>query len=202
MQATLSRPEAHPAARNRWRWSLPTVLLTLVLANAVLALVLFAVRSPSASPTSDVRAAELPVQIRALQQRIAAGQPGDAYALDLSDAELTAAAGYYAATLSEVPFTQIQLATTGDRVAVDAVTRGLAVPVPVHATVALTAVDGAPRARVEDVRVAGSGLPAFVRDQVLREANASLDLSRYDLPVTVDVIDLTPGRLVLRGHVR
>lgn len=176
--------------------------MALVLANTVLALAFFAVRPPWASPTSDAQAPELPVQIRALQQRVAEAHPGESYALDLSDAELTAAAGYYAATMPEVPFTRIEVAVAGDRIAVDAVTRGLAVPVPVRATVSLAAVDGTPHARVEDVRVAGSGLPAFAREQVLREANASLDLSRYDLPLTVDVVDLAPGKLVLRGRLR
>jgi LmeA-like phospholipid-binding len=101
-----------------------------------------------------------------------------------------------------VPFTRIQVAVAGERIAVDAVTRGLAVPVPVHTSLSLAAVGGTPLARVEDVQVAGSGLPAFAREQVLHDANASLDLSRYDLPLAVDDVELTPGRLVLRGYLR
>jgi len=202
MQATLGRPNAHLPASGRWRWHVPSWLVALVLANTLLALALFALRPPWASPTSDAQAPELPVQIRALQQRVAEGHPGEPYALDLSDAELTAAAGYFAATAPDVPFIRIQVAVAGDQLAVEAVTRGLAVPVPVHATVSIAAVDGTPQVRVEDVRVAGSGLPSFARDQVLREANTSLDLSHYDLPLTVDAVDLAPGRLILRGRLR
>jgi hypothetical protein len=42
-------------------------------------------------------------------------------------------------------------------------------------------------------------LPAFVRDRILREANSSLDFSRYPLPVTVEAVELRPGGLTVRG---
>jgi hypothetical protein len=178
------------------------VLVALVLANVLLALALFAVPAPWVSHSREVEVPVLPIQIRDLQQRIAEGRSGEPYILDLNDSELTAAADYYAAMAREVPFTRIQVRVVDQRLAVDAVTANLAVPLPVRALVALSAVDGIPRASVEDVRIAGSGLPAFARDQILREANASLDLSRYDLPLTVDTIDTSPGRLVLRGRLR
>jgi DUF2993 family protein len=204
MDATLGRPEtSRPTqARWHWRWSLPTILVALVLANMLLALALFALRAPWVSRSREVEVPTLPVQIGDLQQRIAEGRSGEPYVLDLDDGALTAAANYYAATARDVPFTRIQVHVVGNRLTLDAVTANLAVPVPVQALVALSAVDGIPQARVEDVRIAGSGLPGFARDQILREANASLDLSRYALPLTVDTIDTTPGRLVLRGRLR
>ena len=201
-----------PATRHNWRarlqagrrrdWSPASVAVVLALANLLLALSLFAVRSPWARPAADAVPPALLAQIRELQARIAAGQHGQPYTLALSDAELTAAAAYYAATSPGVPFTRVRLAVTGDGVSVDAVTRALAVPVPVHATVLLTAREGVPSARIADVRVAGAGLPAVVHDEVLREANASLDLSRYDLPLTVDALELHAGGLTMSGTLK
>jgi hypothetical protein len=202
MDATLVRKEAPKPAQNRGRWSLPTWLVGVVLANGLLALTLFAVRSPWVSRTREVEVPVLPMEIRNLQQRIAERHPGEPYVLDLNDSELTAAAGYYAATVPDVPFTPIQVRVVNGRLTLDAVTANLAVPVPVRATVALSTTNGTPRARVDDVRIAGAGLPAFARDQILREANSSLDLSRYSLPLTVDTIYTSPGSLVLRGRLR
>ena len=179
-----------------------SVVALLALANLLLALSLFAARSPWVRPAAESVPPALPAQIRELQARIASGQHGQPYSLALSDAELTATAGYYAATSPGVPFTRVELAVTGDGVSVDAVTRALAVPVRVQATVVLTAREGVPSAHVEDVRVAGAGLPAFVHDEVLREANASLDLSRYDLPLTVDALELHAGGLTVSGTLK
>ncbi len=199
--ATLGRPRPRPGLAGRWRWSAARVVALVVLLNAIVAFLVFAAHAPWAAPAEEP-APMLPAQVRDLQERIAAGRHGEAYALEFSDAELTAAAGYYAATSGEVPFTRIRIAAVGDRVVVDAVTRGLAIPVPVRAMVALSTVDGVPRTRVEDVRVAGSGLPGFVRDQVLRQANESLDLSRRDLPLIVDEVQVSSGRVAIRGSLK
>jgi transposase len=185
VQARLSR---------QWR----TVTL-IGLANVVLALLAFTLRGPVDAPAERLSTPALPANISGLSERVAAGSHGEAYSLTLSDAELTAAAGYFAARSPEIPFTRIQISVIGNRVVVDAVTRGMAVPVPVEATVALAAVHGSPNARVEDVRVAGSGVPTFIHDQVLRQANASLDLSRYDLPVSVDELELRNGSITISG---
>ena len=53
-----------------------------------------------------------------------------------------------------------------------------------------------------DVGVGGMPLPAFAHEQVLREANRAVDLSRYELPVTVDTIALRDGVLEARGTVK
>lgn len=37
---------------------------------------------------------------------------------------------------------------------------------------------------------------------IVRQDNAGLDLSRYNLPVTVDTLELRPGTMVIRGVVR
>jgi DUF2993 family protein len=200
MQTTVAAPQTHLPGKYASQWTLPRLVMVLVLVNVVIAALAFVARPPWRTPVAEAPGSELPPQVRELQRRIADGRPGEPYVLNLSDAELTATAGYFAAAAPDVPFTRIQVAVVGDRVVVNAVTRGLAIPVPVRAIVLLTAAEGAPAARVEDVRVAGAGLPAFARDQVLREANASLDLSQYRLPVTVDSLDLATGGLVIRGR--
>jgi hypothetical protein len=111
-------------------------------------------------------------------------------------------AGAFLANRRDIPFTRIQVAVVGQNVVVDGVTSGLAVTVPVRATGTVSAVDGKPRARIESISLGDMPLPAFARDQVLREANASLDFSRYDLPLTVDAVELHAGSLAIRGSLR
>jgi len=181
----------------------PRAIVTLVLVvNLVILLVAFAVRPPWTPGAEHSAVPALPAQIQDLQQRIESGHHDEPYSVSLTDAELTAAVAHFAATSPDVPFTGIQARIVGEQVAVDAVTKGLAIPIPVHATVSLSVSNGVPAAHVDDVRVAGAGLPAFVHDQVLRQANASLDLSRYDLPLTVDKLQQSPGTLAFQGRLK
>jgi hypothetical protein len=178
------------------------LVVAIILANVLLALAVFVLRPPWLPEAEEVPAPVLPAQIEVLQEAVASGDHDEPYAVTLSDAELTATRAYYAARSPNVPFTRIQASTVGNRVAVDAVTRGLAVPVPVQATVALSTSHGVLKAQVDEVRVAGAGLPTFIHDQVLGQANASLDLSRYDLPLTVDAIQLRPGSFAFSGRLK
>ena len=74
--------------------------------------------------------------------------------------------------------------------------------VPVRIVGTVSAAGGLPRARIEDVSLGGTPLPAFVRDQIVREANASLDFSRYRMPLTVDALETAPSRLTIRGTLK
>jgi hypothetical protein len=178
-------------------------LALLVAANVVLALVLFLLRSPAGSIEAvRVPPYQLPAQIVTLQDRIVEGPSGEPYALNLTDDELTAAVGYFVARAPDVPFTRLRVAVIGDRILVDGVTKGLAVTVPVQATVSLSTENGLPQAHIEAVSLGGVILPSFVQDQVLRQANASLDLSRYPMPITVDGIEQRPGGLTIRGTLK
>jgi hypothetical protein len=186
----------------RWTRSPRVVLSLFAVLNVILLLAAFAVRQPWADGAKQVAVPALPPEIQDLQVRLASGHHDEPYAVSLTDAELTAALAHYAATVPDVPFTGIQATILGDQVAVDAVTRGLAIPIPVHATVSLSASNGVPAARVNDVRIAGAALPASVHDQLRRQANSSLDLSQYDLPLTVDTLQLSPGNLAFAGQLK
>jgi hypothetical protein len=144
----------------------------------------------------------LPAQVVELQTRVQRGEHGTPYMLTLTDEELTATARHFLAQSEDVPFTQVRVAVVGSRLEVSGVTTGLAVAVPVKVMANAEARNGAPVVSVADVDVGGLALPPFVREQVLREANRAVDLSRYDLPVTVDAISLRPGVLEARGTVR
>ena len=96
----------------------------------------------------------------------------------------------------------MRVVVVGNHLEVSGVTTGLAVAVPVKVVANAVARDGVPVVSVVDVDVGGLALPSFVREQVLREANQAVDLSRYDLAVTVDAVTLWPGVLDVRGTVR
>ena len=144
----------------------------------------------------------LPAQVAELQARVQRGEHGTPYALTLTDEELTATARHYLAQSEDVPFTQVRVSVVGNHLEVSGVTTGLAVAVPVKVVANAAARSGAPVISVVDVDVGGLALPPFVREQVLREANQAVDLSRYDLAVTVDAVTLRPGVLDVRGAVR
>jgi hypothetical protein len=193
--------EAAPTQR-RWVWSPGRVVAAVALVNLVVALLLFTSRPPWSMPAERALAPVLPAQLAAIQQRIASGHHGESYEVSLSESELSSALSYFATTTPDVPFTNIHARILADHIAVDAVTRGLAVPVPVRADVTLSISNGGPGAHVEEVSVAGAELPAFVHAQVLQQANASLDLSQYELPVTVDSLQQRPGVLDFGGTLK
>lgn len=177
------------------------LLLLVVVLNLGLALALFAVRPPwrierVAAPTAP------PPQVAALTAQIDRGEHGAPYQLTLTDDDLSATAGYVLAQSQDVPFSQVRVRVVGGTVEANAVTTGLAVAVPVRIQANVIARDGAPVVQVTDVGIGGMPLPAFAHEQVLREANRAVDLSRYTLPVTVDAITLRDGVLEARGTVK
>jgi len=188
-------------------WSFRRVLVLVAAVNLLLGVALFALRSPQGAGAALEPPPALPPQVEALRALIAEGRHGEPYVLDLTDDELSATAEYFLAQRPNVPFARVRMAVQGPLpgaeglVVVDAVTRGLAFTVPVRASGRLSAAAGLPRATIEDVSLGGTPLPAFVRDRVLAEADASLDFSRYALPVTVDALELRPGGLTIRGTV-
>jgi hypothetical protein len=139
------------------------VLSLFAVLNVILLLAAFAVRQPWADSAKQVAVPALPPELQDLQVRVASGHHDEPYSVSLTDAELTAALAHHAGTVPDVRFTGIQATILGDQVAVDAVTRGLAIPIP---------------------------------------ANSSLDLSQYDLPLTVDTLQLSPGNLAFAGRLK
>ena len=191
-----------PRAAARPGPALPLRLLLLVtVINVVLGLGLFLLRPPGRVERSDVPP-PLPPQVAELQARVQRGDHGTLYTLTLTDEELTATARYFLAQSMDVPFSQVRVAVVGGRLEATGVTTGLAVAVPVRVVANVEARNGAPVVSVVDVGVGGLALPSFVREQVLAEANRAVDLSRYDLAVTVDVVALGGGTLLARGTVR
>jgi uncharacterized protein YpmS len=196
--------EASPPSGDLPRRGPAVSLRLLVLATIVnlgLALALFALRPPGrvervAAPTT------LPLQVAALTAQVQRGEHGAPYQLTLTDDDLSATAGYYLAQSQDVPFSQVRVNVAGGKVEANAVTTGLAVAVPVRIQANVVARDGAPVVAVTDVGVGGMPLPAFAHEQVLREANRAVDLSRYHLPVTVDAIAIRDGVLEARGIVK
>ncbi len=197
-----ARGGAVPAARKRRHASAVTLLALVVAVNVVVGSVLFLARVPAAPGRSTAAPHELPAQVKDVQAAIDEGRHGEGYALALSDADLTALADYFLAETPESPFAGVKVVVTGDRVVAEGVAKALAVPVPVRATAVVGARDGVPWAKVEDVSLGQVALPGAVRERTIREVNASLDFSRYAMPITVDTLELRPGGLTVRGTVK
>ena len=192
--ATEAPPRPRPAV--------PVKLLLLVTAlNVLLAAGLLTLRPPWRVERSDAPPT-LPPQVAELQARAARGEHQAPYTLTLTDDELTATARYFLAQSEDVPFSQVRVTVLDGRLEATGVTAGLAVAVPVRIVANVEARNGAPIVSVVDVGIGGVALPTFVREQVLTEANRAVDLSRYELPVTVDAVTLRPGALDVRGTVR
>lgn len=182
--------------------AVPRRLLLLVAAvNVLLAVGLLTLRPPWRVERSTA-APPLPAQVAELQARVGSGEHGTPYVLTLTDDELTATARHFLAQSDDVPFSQVRVAVFDGHLEASGVSTGLAVAVPVKVVANAVARNGAPVVSVVDVDVGGLALPPFVREQVLREANRAVDLSRYDLAVTVDAVSLRPGVLEARGMVR
>jgi len=162
---------------------------------------LLALRPPWRVERADVPP-PLPPQVVELRARVSRGEHEAPYTLTLHDEELTATARYFLAQSEDVPFSQVRVAVVGGRLEATGVTTGLAVAVPVRVLANVEARDGAPMITVQDVGIGGMALPTFVREQALAEANKAVDLSRYDLPVTVDAVTLRDGALDVYGKVR
>lgn len=196
--------EASPALEGPARLgpAVPLRLLLLVTAvNVLLAVGLLLLRPPWRVERSDAPPT-LPAQVAELQARVARGEHQTPYTLTLADDELTATARYFLAQSEDIPFGQVLVAVVDGRLEATGVTTGLAVAVPVRVVANVEARNGAPVISVVDVGIGGLALPTFVREQILTEANRAVDLSRYDLPVTVDAVALRPGALDVRGTVR
>ncbi len=183
------------------RLSFGKVLALVTATNVLLGAALFVLRPPAGADGAVVPPA-LPAPVAELEARIGQGHPGEPYLLDLSDEELTALASYVLAHAPDVPFARPKVTVTGEKVVVNGVTKSLAVAVPIRLTSALAAKDGRPTALVEDVSLGQTALPGAVRDQILRAANQSLDLSRYAIPLTVDAVELRPGGVTLHGTLK
>jgi hypothetical protein len=182
-------------------WLSPGRLLaSLAVANLLLGVGLFALRSPLRQDT-NAPPAELPAQLQDLQARMDGRHRGEPFSLTLTNAELTAAVAVFLQESSGVPFSDVRVAVARDQVVVDGTARGAAFAVPVRATLTATVVEGHPVVRVVKVSLGRTTLPAFVRDQILAQANASLDLSQYDLGVTLDALTLGSGTLTVRGTI-
>jgi hypothetical protein len=175
----------------------------LVLANFLVGGIAFGVRAPwLAPPAVASSSAQLPLPVQRLKTAIDAGRHGEPYVLSLSDADLAALVGYVLDRSPSIPFGQVTIAVGDNQIVAEGVTRGMAVNLPVRVTGTVSARDGLPVARVEDVSLGDAPMPGFVRDQVVRQINASLDFSRYNLPVTVESIELQRGRMTIRGTVK
>jgi hypothetical protein len=184
------------------RWSFTRLLVVVAVVNLLLGGALFALRPPGRDSGEDIPPPELPAQAEVLRAKVAAGQHGEPYALDLSDEELTATAGYFLARAPDVPFARVTVAVRGEKLVIEGATKGLGVTVPVRLTGSIDARDGLPRAAVDDVSLGETPLPGLVRERVLHEINRSLDFSRYGLALTVDGVELRPGGMTIRGTIK
>ena len=79
--------------------------------------------------------------------------------------------------------------------------RGGAFVVPVRATLTASVANGVPVFAIEDVGLGRTPLPTFVRDQVIQQANAALDLSAYDLGVTLQSLTLGDHLVTIVGTI-
>lgn len=192
--STTDEPRPKPAVSLRW-------LVLVAILNAALATGLLVIRPPWRVERAAT-APELPAQVARLQAQIQRGEHSTPFSLDLTDDDLTATAAYFLARRTDVPFSQVRLAVLDGQVEASAVTTGLAVAVPVRVTANVLARDGQLAIQVMDVDVGGTTLPGFARDEVLRQANQAVDLSRYNLPLIVETVRLRPGQLQALGRVK
>ena len=155
------------------RATMGKTLIWLVVGNLCIGIFLFFIHTPR-QPVAR-QTPRLPAQVVALENSIAQGRHGAPFALDLSDQELSDTLTAYLAEDQDLPFARAMVAVTRGRIAVDAVTRGFALAVPVHVDGTLSARDGQLLAHVDDVRLGNAALPGFARDQILAQVNASLD---------------------------
>jgi hypothetical protein len=182
-------------------WLSASRLLALVaVANVLLGVGLFTLRSPLRQAT-NAPPTELPAPIRELVDRMDGSHRGESYTLTLSDADLTTAVAYFLATSPDVPFSKVRVTVAGGRVVINGTATGAAAGLPVRATLKVEARDGHPVVQVEKVSLGSTPLPGFIRQQVIDQANASLDLSQYDLGVTVEAITLGTGTITVRGKI-
>jgi hypothetical protein len=203
MSSTAPTKWTNPTAQLLYYLTLRGALVLVVVVNLLLAGLLFGLQ-PVSQSARPVNAAPppLPAAVETLLARRAAGGAGESYSLTLSDADLTALAGRALSERSDVPFTRVRVASHPSRLSADALATGLAFPLPVRVSSILMPENGQPRLFVTDVTVSGMPLPSFARQQLMGEAKAGLDLSRYELPLTVEGRELRDGALTLTGRLR
>ncbi len=180
------------------------LLLALVLlaAGGLAALVFFYLPSLFGRAEPQGPPPLMPLQIEELQAKIATGRHGEPYSLKLTDPDLSALLASYLASDPNSPFSPVKARVVGDRVVVDGMTKGPGISLPVRATVAVSASGGRPVTRVENVSLGDVPLPGPVRDQVVSQVSEGLDLSRYNLPITVENVELGPGTTAVRGRIK
>jgi uncharacterized protein YpmS len=177
-------------------------LVTLAVANLALAIGLLLLKPPGRVEIAVETRPTLPAQVAQLVMDVNAGKHGEPFTLVLTDADLGASISYYLANSPDAKFTHISVAVSPEEVTLDAVTKGLAVSIPVRVTVGLALRDGKPFATVRDVSLGSTQLPSFVRDQIIQSANKSLDLSATPLAVTLETLTLHQGNMTITGKVQ
>ena len=180
----------------------PMVKVLTVLMVGTLGLVALFLLYPRTQPVSqaDLPPPTVPPQVEKLQAQISQGQPSEPYTLTLSSDELTALAGNYLATHPEVPFTQAQVSIEGKNLVVTGVTKGLPLTLSVRVSARVGAKDGVPWAQIEDVSFGKVQVPGVLRDQILKEVNRYLDVSRYPIPMSVDNRELGTASVTISGQ--
>ena len=177
------------------------LLALLSVANLLLGVGLFAVRSPERVAIVAATPA-LPAQIAALEALMDGNHHGQPFTLTLTDAELANTVAYFIAESNgAIPFSDVSVTIGNDQLVVNGKARGGAFVVPVRATLTASVANGVPVFAIEDVGLGRTPLPTFVRDQVIQQANAALDLSAYDLGVTLQSLTLGDHLVTIVGTI-
>ena len=185
----------------------------LLIVVGILTGVVLYLQHPTLNPTPEVKLASvvsslspeapaLPAEVQDLQATIAAGRHGESYDVTLSQEQLSSLANSFLETRPAIPFTDVRIVIDGEKVIADATTKGLAITLPLRVTGIISAKNGSPLLQIEEVSLGRASLPGFMRDRILSEVNASLDFSRYSIPLTVETIELRDGMLSVRGTVK
>jgi hypothetical protein len=183
-------------------WFVGGKLLALfTVANLLLGVGLFALRSPERQ-NRNVPPPELPAQIKELIALMDGKHGGQSFTLTLTDAELSDTVGHYIAESNEaIPFSDVRVSVNRAGLVVNGRARGGVFVVPVTATLTVGVANGKPAIQVEQVSLGSTGLPGPVSRQIIAEANTALDLSAYDLGVTLEAIELGDGVATVRGTI-
>jgi hypothetical protein len=177
------------------------LLALLSVANLLLGVGLFSVRSPE-RVDRNAPPPDLPAQIKALEALMDGNHRGQTFTLALTDAELSDAVANYLASSPDISFSDVRVTVGNGEVVINGKARGAALAVPVRATLAVGVENGTPVIRITRVSLGRTGLPKFVSDQIIAQANASLDLSHYDLGVTLESITLGEHVVTVRGTIK
>jgi hypothetical protein len=137
-----------------------------------------------------------------LGQRLSdGGHSGEPFHLEITDQEAAETIAYFLDRNPDVPFRDVEVLIHPGGITANGVGElaGLRVGVVVQLRIALR--DGLPVVTVQDLQLAGVGVPGFVRNRIQDELDTQFSAAQ-NLPLVIDELTLQDGQGTLRGTIR